>query len=269
MMKRTVSLLLIAALTLALTGCGSSGKENSSTVSTSSTSSTASVTANKDGVPEKPAYTEVASGKSRTDDEVGFQFDPPAKGEEIVVFHTSKGDIKARLFPDSAPLAVTNFKALVKEGYYDGLIFHRVINDFMIQGGDPKGNGTGGESVWGEGFEYETNANLLHFRGALSMAHSSLPNSNGSQFFIVQGMQTVTQSMISGYGYDKKLSQKAQELYCEKGGYFSLDGGYSVFGQVFEGMEVVDAIAGVETNASDKPLEDIVMTSVELVAYEG
>lgn len=101
------------------------------------------------------------------------------------------------------------------------------------------------------------------------MAHSDLPNSNGSQFFIVQGMNSVTQSMLSGYGYDKTLSTAAQELYCEKGGYFPLDGDYSVFGQVFEGLDVVDAIAGVETNANDKPLKDVVMTSVELMAYEG
>ena len=271
MIKRTVSLLLICLLTLTLAGC------NGQVTTTASVSgadgaagtSTAASTADPADVPEKPDYTEVAQGESRTEQEVGFQFEMPEEGEEIVVFHTTLGDIKARLFFESAPIAVTNFKALVKEGYYDGLIFHRVINDFMIQGGDPKGNGTGGESVWGEGFEYETNANLLHFRGALSMAHSSLPASNGSQFFIVQGMQSVTQSMISGYGYDETLSQKAQELYCEKGGYFPLDGEYSVFGQVFEGMEVVDAIAGVDTDSNDKPLSDVVMTSVELMAYEG
>ncbi|MGI6270312.1 MAG: peptidylprolyl isomerase [Candidatus Howiella sp.] len=266
-MKRMVSLLLICILTLALAGCNSATE---TTVSgSSSNTSVASATGGADGAPEKPKYTEIAAGESRTDDPVGFQFEPPAAGEEIVVFHTSMGDIKARLFPDSAPIAVANFKALVASGYYNGLIFHRIINDFMIQGGDPKGNGTGGESVWGEGFEYETNANLLHFRGALSMAHSDLPNSNGSQFFIVQGMNSVTQSMLSGYGYDKTLSTAAQELYCEKGGYFPLDGDYSVFGQVFEGLDVVDAIAGVETNANDKPLKDVVMTSVELMAYEG
>lgn len=244
--RRMISGVLAALLVVSAAGCGST--------------------------PKKPAFTVPGNNYSRTADPVGFQFDPPKKGETIVVFHTSMGDIKARLFPDSAPIAVTNFEALVKKGYYNGLIFHRVINDFMIQGGDPKGDGTGGQSVWGSGFENEFNRNLLHFTGALSMAHSSEPNSNGSQFFIVQGA-AVTEEKLKQAGADTVIPDDIKQLYYQHGGAFNLDGiinksGHSVFGQVFEGMDVVNAIAGAETDDSDKPVTDVVMNKVELVTYE-
>lgn len=104
---------------------------------------------------------------------------------KIAVIKTDKGDIKVRLFPEEAPKAVENFVTHAENGYYDGLIFHRVIKDFMIQGGDPKGTGTGGESIWGKPFADEFSSELHNFRGALSMANAG-PNTNGSQFFIVQ-----------------------------------------------------------------------------------
>ena len=119
------------------------------------------------------------------------QLDRPQKGETIAVMHTSLGDISIRLFPDKAPKTVENFVTHAKNGYYDGLKFHRVINDFMIQGGDPRGNGTGGESIWGDSFEDEFDVELHNLRGALSMANAG-PNTNGSQFFIVQCKDTVT-----------------------------------------------------------------------------
>jgi peptidyl-prolyl cis-trans isomerase B (cyclophilin B) len=162
----------------------------------------------------------------------------PEKGEQIVVMETTKGTIKIQLFPEFAPKAVENFTGLIEKGYYDGLIFHRVIPDFMIQGGDPTGTGHGGESLWGGKFEDEFNPNLKNLRGALSMANSGA-NTNGSQFFIVQ----------------------------KEGGTDWLDGRHTVFGQVFEGMNVVDAIANAERDAADKPLEDIVMTKVTLGTY--
>ncbi|WP_418565163.1 peptidylprolyl isomerase, partial [Neglectibacter timonensis] len=115
---------------------------------------------------------------------IGYQLNPPVKGEEIAVITMASGEsIKLRFFPDEAPKAVYNFKLHALKGYYDGLTFHRVIQGFMIQGGDPAGNGTGGESVWGEPFEDEFNANLLNLDGAVSMANSGA-NTNGSQFFI-------------------------------------------------------------------------------------
>ena len=115
--------------------------------------------------------------------EVGYQLEKPADGEEIAVLHTSMGDIRIRLFPDAAPKAVENFKGLINDGYYNGIVFHRVIDNFMIQGGDPTATGSGGESIWGEPFEDEFNTNLINLRGALSMANSGV-DTNGSQFLL-------------------------------------------------------------------------------------
>lgn len=112
------------------------------------------------------------------------QFEKPQAGEDIAVLNTNKGTIKIRLFPEAAPKAVENFKSLIQDKYYDGIIFHRVINNFMIQGGDPTGSGMGGNSKWEKPFEDEFDVNFRNFRGALSMANSG-PNTNGSQFFIV------------------------------------------------------------------------------------
>ncbi len=160
----------------------------------------------------------------------------PAKGEQIVVIKTNMGTIKLRLFPDKAPKTVENFLGLIAKKYYDGIIFHRVIPGFMIQGGDPKGTGMGGESLWGGVFDSEISPALHHVRGALSMANAG-PNTNGSQFFIVQ-----------------------------KDSLF-LDGGYSIFGQAFEGMDVVDKIANVKRDAGDKPLSKVVMEKVTVAKY--
>lgn len=199
------------------------------------------------------------------------QFAKPEEGEEIAVLHTTMGDIRIRLFPDNAPLTVENFKGLIEKGYYDGIIFHRVINDFMIQGGDPEGTGYGGESLWGGKFKDEFPNGLYNFRGALSMANSG-KNTNGSQFFIVQ-MDSVDESALQVW-VNSGLSTQAAQKYVEVGGCVHLDGGYysdtghTVFGQVFEeDMDVVDAIAGVETNSSDKPVTDVVITKAEIVKY--
>ena len=142
--------------------------------------------------------------------------------------------IKLELYPDIAPVTVENFVSLVKKGFYDGLTFHRVIRGFMIQGGCPLGNGTGGPGYTIKG-EFEANDienNLKHERGVISMARAMDPNSAGSQFFIMH-----------------KTSHH-------------LDGQYAAFGKVIEGMETVDAIAGVATGWGDKPFEDVVMKKV-------
>ena len=162
----------------------------------------------------------------------------PESGEQIVVMETSMGTIKIKLFPKKAPKTVENFIGLIEKGYYDGIIFHRVIPDFMIQGGDPTGTGTGGESLWGGKFEDEFHADLSNIYGALSMANAG-PATNGSQFFIVQ----------------------------KSDGTDWLNGKHSVFGQVFEGMDIVDLIAKTDKNAMDKPLEDVTMTKVTLSTY--
>ena len=235
--------------------------------------------------------------------EIGYQLDPPEAGEEIAVLTTNMGEIKIRFFPEAAPKAVENFKTHIQEGYYDGLIFHRVIDGFMIQGGDPEGTGRGGKSIWGEPFEDEFSKNLFNIRGALAMANSG-PNKNGSQFFINQGdassfagWDTYEQNsasykevydqlddadketFVNMYGSmpDMDLiTDEIKQLYEENGGNPNLDGAYSipgrghtVFGQVFEGMDVVDAIATVETDENDKPLQDVIIEKAELQTYEG
>lgn len=182
-----------------------------------------------------------------------------ADNEDLVEMVTTKGTIKIKLFPELAPKAVENFMTHAKDGYYDGVTFHRVIQDFMIQGGDPEGNGTGGESIWGEGFETEISNQLYNIRGALSMARTQDPNSNGSQFFIVQNSDDMHDGLLKD-----DYPQAIIDAY-KNGGYPSLDGEYTVFGQVVEGMDVVDAIAAVETDSSDKPTEDVKIEKINIL----
>lgn len=208
--------LLMALSFILLTSCGKTPEEEISQVF-------------QDGPPETVTPTTM---------EAFDQTAPPEAGDQIAVIETNMGTIKIRLFPTKVPKTVENFVGLIGKGYYDGIIFHRVIPDFMIQGGDPLGNGTGGESLWGGKFEDEFHPNLKNIRGALSMANSG-PNTNGSQFFIVQAAATPW-----------------------------LDGMHSVFGQVYEGMDVVDAIAKVERGPGDKPVEDVVMEKVTVEVME-
>ena len=151
------------------------------------------------------------------------------------------GEILIRLYPDVAPETVKNFKKLVGEKFYDGLTFHRVISGFMIQGGDPKGDGTGGssEQIFGEFSSNGFENNLLHERGVVSMARANDPNSASSQFFIMH--ETTA----------------------------SLDGSYAAFGKVLYGMDVVDQIAAVQTNYRDKPLSKVTISSVRFVSVAG
>lgn len=190
-----------------------------------------------------------------------------ADNEAAVKIKTSAGDITLKLFPEQAPLAVENFLTHAKDGYYDGVIFHRVIENFMIQGGDPKGTGQGGESIWagknkeidaGNGFKNEISAFLYNIRGALSMANAG-PDTNGSQFFINQNPAD-----SSGQLPTTKYPAKIIEAY-KNGGNPNLDGGYTVFGQVTEGMDVVDNIAKVEKGENDKPKSDIKITGIEII----
>lgn len=189
----------------------------------------------------------------------------PSAGDTAAVMHTSLGDIKIRLFGDKAPKTVENFVTHAKNGYYNGIIFHRVINDFMIQGGDPLGTGTGGESIWGGSFEDEFTPELHNLRGALSMANAG-PNTNGSQFFIVQA-KAVPENMLEQMTEleDRGFPKDVTEAYRQLGGTPWLDFRHTVFGQVYEGMEVVDAIASVKVGAADKPLEDVVINSIDII----
>lgn len=173
---------------------------------------------------------------------------------------TNHGDIKIQLFPEQAPMTVENFVRLAQKGYYDKTIFHRVISDFMIQGGDPEGNGTGGTSIWDHPFEDEFSRELFNLRGALSMANSG-PNTNGSQFFIVQNKNMPKRyiKQMEPAGYPKEIIHAYKQ-----GGTPWLDGRHTVFGQVIDGMEVVDEIAKVKKDKMDKPLEDVAINTIDI-----
>ena len=191
------------------------------------------------------------------------QLSKPPKGESVAVMHTNMGDISLRFFPEYAPKAVENFITHSKNGYYDGLIFHRVINDFMIQGGDPTGTGMGGESIYKRSFEDEFSKELHNIRGALCMANAG-PNTNGSQFFIVQA-KSVPENMISQMkDMPESFPEDIVDYYESAGGTPWLDFRHTVFGQVFDGMDVVDNIAGVEVGNADKPINDVIIKSIEI-----
>ncbi|WEG72912.1 peptidylprolyl isomerase [Vagococcus intermedius] len=178
----------------------------------------------------------------------------------VVTMKTNKGDISFKLFDDIAPKTVANFVGLAKKGYYDGVIFHRVIPDFMIQGGDPTGTGMGGESIYGESFEDEFSSKVFNLRGALSMANAG-PNTNGSQFFIVQN-KNVPSNMLG------QLTEAGfpDDIITEygKGGTPWLDSRHTVFGHVLEGMDVVDEIGSVQRGPQDRPVYDIVIEAIEI-----
>ena len=197
-----------------------------------------------------------------------YQLSKPVKGDMVAVIKTNYGDIKIKLFYEDAPMTVENFVRLSQKGYYEDVIFHRVINDFMIQGGDPTGTGAGGESIWGKKFGDEFSERLYNIRGALSMANSG-PNTNGSQFFIVQNSKItdgLKDNLIS-MGIDINLIEE----YSKVGGTPWLDENHSVFGQVYEGMDVVDKIAAAKTGINDRPVDEIRIISVETfkLGYEG
>ncbi|MGX9135704.1 peptidylprolyl isomerase [Rummeliibacillus sp. JY-2-4R] len=185
-----------------------------------------------------------------------------AENEVLVEMKTTLGAIKIKLFPELAPKTVENFLTHAKNGYYEGIIFHRVIKDFMIQGGDPTGTGMGGESIYGHSFEDEFAPELMNIRGALSMANAG-PNTNGSQFFIVH-MSQVPSNMI-GQMKDAGFPEEVINAYKELGGTPWLDGKHTVFGQVVEGMDIVDNIANVEKGFQDKPVEDVVIESIKVI----
>lgn len=217
-----------------------------------------------------------------------LQAELPAEGDEIAVITTTEGVIKMMFYPDVAPKAVENFKTLAKEGYYDGVIFHRVIEDFMVQTGDPEGTGLGGESCWGEPFEDEISPKLHFYNGAVAMANKGA-DTNGSQFFIVQS-ETVNQEYLDAlvqardenedlgisvgdqfYTMSEWFPDSVLDYYKEHGGAIHLEyafgNPYTIFGQVIEGMDVVNAIAAAETDDNDKPLEDIVIESITFEPY--
>ena len=221
------------------------------------------------------------------------------------------GTVRAVLFEEQCPKTVENFITLAESDYYDGLTFHRVIEDFMIQGGDPNGNGSGGKSAWGGTFKDEFDSSLRNFCGALSMANSG-KDTNGSQFFIVQqndgteydadylrkiadpigyledvaesyikqgaskddvntwleAQKETKQQQLESYkqqGYPSQTyPEEVAEYYAEVGGAPWLDMRHTVFGQVIEGMDVIDTIAGVNIDNDDKPITDVVIKDITI-----
>lgn len=261
-MKTSIKIIILISIFLVmlfvLTGCTKNETdmpENTVDTNTTENNTSSSNETSKERVVDTVDYKAAAEE----------QMSMPAEGEEIAILHIKGfGDVKVKFFKDVAPKAVENFVTHAKEGYYDGLTFHRVINEFMIQGGDPEGTGMGGESIWGQGFGTELDYKLVPYRGSLCMAMSSMPNSIGSQFFITQANYSEDMaSYLQQGGYPEDLI----EQYREYGGYLSLYLQYTVFGQVFEGIEVVDKVAAVKTDGSDKPLEDVIIESIEITTY--
>ena len=304
-MKTSKKLICIGLLStmvvtsILFTGCEKDDKQSQ----TEDTTPQATETTTSSNLPDK-ASDLMSEKPGSLGNNAGYQLEKPKKGDEVAIMHTNMGDISMRFFKESAPKAVENFITHAKDGYYDGIVFHRVINDFMIQGGDPTATGTGGESIWGKEFEDEFDENLLNLRGSVSMANAG-PGTNGSQFFINQAKpesfswdsletnwnnfaqqydQTDDKTGIfsyystSGYTglYNSTLaSDNVKQLYTENGGNATLDGaynagkrGHSVFAQVYEGLDVVDKIAGVEVNEQSKPLKDVVIESIDVVKYK-
>jgi cyclophilin family peptidyl-prolyl cis-trans isomerase len=224
-MRQFLVLGLILATTT-LTACGgekkSAGTQNESAAVSGNESGEAA--SGQSGTPANEENPIVARSMNKD----------PGPANEYAVIKTRLGTIKLRFYPKQAPLAVANFKGLAAQGYYDGIIFHRVIDGFMIQGGDPSGTGFKGESIWGGKFKDEFNPSLRFDRpGLLAMANSG-PNTNGSQFFITQAPAP-------------HLNDK-----------------HTIFGEVMEGMDVINAIAAVRVDQRNKPLEPVVMESVTI-----
>lgn len=187
---------------------------------------------------------------------MSLQTRKPAAGDKVAEIVTTMGSIKVLLFPEAAPKAVENFVGLAEKGYYDGIIFHRVIKDFMIQGGDPTGTGMGGESIWGKPFKDEFHPAFHNICGALSMANAG-PGTNGSQFFIVQLNNVDSRFIEQMEDIPDSFPADTIEDYKNLGGTPWLDYRHTVFGQVYDGMNVVNDIANTEVGANDKPVTDV------------
>ena len=310
--KRTIviamSMLVVGAMAVGTTGCaGNDGSANNG-ANSSATVPTPTEAGSYPQIDVKTTTQKDAKIYKDTEHKVGYQLDMPKEGEEVAIMHTSMGDICMRFFPEAAPKTVENFLTHAKDGYYDGVIFHRVINDFMIQGGDPQGTGTGGESIYGESFEDEFSDHLFNIRGSVSMANAG-KDTNGSQFFINQAKadkfnvnggwsyfeqqwQAIYQNLCKYYGTNEyfmfemqygsyalntdAIGEDVRKLYEENGGNPSLDGafnavdkGHTVFAQVYDGMDIVDKIAAVETDGSDKPVTPVTIESIDVIKYKG
>ncbi len=302
--KKIVSTILCAAMLALLAGCSSRTSGKGSSTESTSNQGTSSQESSADS-------SSTSFGENKVDirgnlDEVKLN------SGDLIAEITVKdyGTIKAKLFPEAAPVGVENFQKLANSGYYKGLKIHRVMQDFMIQGGSLNGNGTGGDAaVNGGSFGIETNRNLRHFYGALCYANAA--GSNTTQFYIVNKNTPATDGDFDTSGYDDAIEQykayaqqaaaegntaywdyfsfqakycettkdwlenasdEVKNLYKERGGTPFLDGNYTVFGQVYEGLDVIDSIssAEVQNNGNDEislPVQDIIITDIKVYSY--
>lgn len=301
-LKKNAAFLLVGCLTagMTLSGCGDK-EENQPTSSTSAEQENeenkSEVTENAENKADDKQETESsdkqeAESGDKQDTETaeqivtaktkGLQFGEMQAGEQYIKINVKDfGTMTLRFFPEVAPKAVENFVTHAKDGYYDGITFHRIIDNFMIQGGDPTGTGYGGESIWGPAFEDEFSDYLYPFRGALCMANAGA-NTNSSQFFIVQaGNQSLLEmsEAVKDYGYESleqyyglayglNFTAEQMALYYEYGGTPWLQQKHTVFGQLIEGYEVLDAIAATAVDESSRPYESVVIESVEVLTWE-
>ncbi|MCI6904671.1 peptidylprolyl isomerase [Streptococcus alactolyticus] len=268
-MKKTIPLLVIMLSLVILSGCSQLTKaiRGEDYVNAKASASAASASKSASASSSKAYQKELKKALSADTSAFPQLSNDVTDNESEVLMHTSEGDITIKLFPKYAPLAVENFLTHAKEGYYNGVLFHRVISDFMIQSGDPKGDGTGGESIWknkdksidsGNGFKNEISPYLYNIRGAVAMANAGA-DTNGSQFFINQNTDDQSQKLSSSSYPEPIIGAYA------KGGNPSLDGNYTVFGQVIDGMDVVDKIAQTATDDNDKPTTDVTITSIDIL----
>lgn len=194
------------------------------------------------------------------------QFNPPAEGDTIAVFETSKGTFKAVLFPAYAPNNVENFINLAKSGYYNGLPFHRVIGELLIQSGDATGTGNGGKSSTGAAVSNEFSSEIFNFTGAIGMAGGA--DGNMSQFYVVTtsgGISADIEQKMKAAGSNDNLLA-AYKLW---GGAPHLDYRYTVIGQIYEGLDVALEISRVSTNGQNQPKSDVKLKSLTIETYKA
>lgn len=265
-LKKCLVLFVMIIMIASLTGCENSSNQNNKSNNSNETSNSnkSNGTNNSNDEKDNSENEDIDVTKLNFVESAKKQMADPEKGDTIAILHIKNyGDIKVKFFKDIAPKAVENFVTHAQQGYYNGLTFHRVINDFMIQGGDPTGTGAGGESIWGKDFEDEFSYDLVPYRGALCMANAG-SNTNGSQFFIEQAKydESMAKTLLQ-YGYPQNLVD-AYKIY---GGSMHLFTKHTVFGQVIEGMDVVDKIAECKTDNNDKPVDDVIIESIEITQF--
>lgn len=208
---------------------------------------------------ERPAYTGSLA-----------QLSAPAEGAAIAIFETSLGEIRAQLFFEDAPMAVTNFTTLAQQGYFDGLTFHRVVDGFVIQSGDGTGTGLGGRTIWGTPYPVEYSAAVRHYAGALCAAFSQdEPVSGSSQFYFVAARPGSVEQALLDQLAAAGLPQEALDAYAAQGGLPYLDNTDTVFGQIYQGLDVLDAIAAVPVDENSRPIEDVVLQRVTISTYSA